>query len=711
MVNTRNLEEAYLASVYRQLLEKQEEYQQLLQETSAYGRDSLQTMSEDIRINFDSYLDNLDTYSLIEMKNREIDQLNLKIQSANETLKKIERLLMSPYFGKIEIDFLEEEAQGKNSHEAFYIGTANFTNDEDETLVYDWRSPIASLFYNNDLGHSSYLVNQNQIEVMIHERRQFIIKKDQLLHFFDTSVAIQDDVLLDALEQSETSEMKAITATIQSEQNTIIRDTTSQNILVNGVAGSGKTSTIMQRIAYLLYQYRNQLSADDLLILSPNHQFIDYIGKVLPSLGEKNPLNVTMIQLVDQLFLGNVESEKAYFQRITQTDVDDQTAVLRSQAFMKQIEQATSLFTEQADFFLAIKKKEKIVISKEVIKKIYDSTPDYPNLREKLQATNDRLLRYWEKQFLKQSGSDAIKDQLLSLPEEMQQKYFQQLITDESPEKLVSYGKQLLQRKYRTVTKQIKQMAWVDEQFLFEEIYQSYTGNKYQRTTPCTLDEAVARLHVRHLLIEKITQVKKFVLIDEVQDYTSAQLLLLLNIFPNARFTLVGDENQGIFNSTTSFEAIESYFSTAGRSVTRYDLLNSYRSSGAITTLFTQYSGKKEKIAIVPVRPYGEEPEFTTAATFDQWLSQVNERQQHTGEQLTVITLEKQQAAMIQQKVERNNQLNIQVRPLSLSKGLEFDHVLIYLTAEPNTPRERRQMYTAISRAMKTVVISLVTDQ
>ncbi len=126
--------------------------------------------------------------------------------------------------------------------------------------------------------------------------------KRSIAPLFDTSVAIQDDVLLDALEQSETSEMKAITATIQSEQNTIIRDTTSQNILVNGVAGSGKTSTIMQRIAYLLYQYRNQLSADDLLILSPNHQFIDYIGKVLPSLGEKNPLNVTMIQLVDQLF-------------------------------------------------------------------------------------------------------------------------------------------------------------------------------------------------------------------------------------------------------------------------------------------------------------------------------------------------------------------------------------------------------------------------
>jgi DNA helicase-2/ATP-dependent DNA helicase PcrA len=139
MVNTRKLEEEHLAVVYHQLLEKKAEYEQLLKETNAFGMDSLQTMSEDIRLNFDSYLDNLDTYSMIEMKNREIDQLNIKIQSASESLKKVERLLLNPYFGKIEIDFLDEDTDDK---EAFYIGTANFTNSQEETLIYDWRSPF-----------------------------------------------------------------------------------------------------------------------------------------------------------------------------------------------------------------------------------------------------------------------------------------------------------------------------------------------------------------------------------------------------------------------------------------------------------------------------------------------------------------------------------------------------------------------------------------
>ncbi len=219
------------------------------------------------------------------------------------------------------------------------------------------------------IGPSSYTVRQNKIDTVIKERRQFLLERDRLVKFFDTSVAIQDDVLLEVLGQDETNEMKAITATIQSEQNTIIRDVKSQNILVNGVAGSGKTSAIMQRIAYLLYLYRDTMTSDDLLILSPNHRFIDYISNVLPSLGERNPLNLTIIQLVSQLSAEEIEGEEAYFKRITGENVSEQTERLRSKKFIDNLKQSDPLFLDHPNFIRGLTKNGKTVLSKKRSKK------------------------------------------------------------------------------------------------------------------------------------------------------------------------------------------------------------------------------------------------------------------------------------------------------------------------------------------------------
>ena len=127
-----------------------------------------------------------------------------------------------------------------------------------------------------------------------------MIEKNHLLQYFDTSVVIQDDILLEALKHCATHRMQDITATIQTEQNKIIHDTQHEIVLVNGVAGSGKSSTIMQRIAYLLYSFRKQMTADSCLILFPNHRFIDYIANVLPSLGERTPLNLTITKFLQQ---------------------------------------------------------------------------------------------------------------------------------------------------------------------------------------------------------------------------------------------------------------------------------------------------------------------------------------------------------------------------------------------------------------------------
>lgn len=706
MVNTqKQLEEAYLKNVYQKLIDKRNELRESMDTAKVEGNQSLKEMAGELRLNFDSYLDNLDTFSMIEMKNREIDQMNIKQKNAENQLAKIERLLKSPYFGKVVVDFLDNEPK-----ESFYIGTANFTDDADENLVYDWRSPIAELFYNNMIGPSSYTVRQNKIDTVIKERRQFILERDRLVKFFDTSVAIQDDVLLEVLGQDETNEMKAITATIQSEQNTIIRDVKSQNILVNGVAGSGKTSAIMQRISYLLYLYRDTMTSDDLLILSPNHRFIDYISNVLPSLGERNPLNLTILQLVSQLSAEEIEGEEAYFKRITKESVSEQAEHLRSKEYIDDLKRSDPLFLDHPDFIRGLTKNGKTVLSKKTIEKIYEKVPAHPKLIDRLQATKKALMSEWKNHLLKQAKSPAVQNQVLSLTEDRQLKLFGELISDDSEQSIAAYARKLLQKNYRKITRQIEEMAWVDEHRLFERIYEKRYGSAYVWQHTRTVDEAVILLAIHHLLVEKVNvSAFRYLLIDEVQDYTLAQLGLLIELFPKTHFTLVGDENQAIFNSSTTFADIMRCFDDYHLPIHRYDLRNSYRSSGAITELFKTYAVDQEKIDIVSIRPQGKEPEYRSFRSSEELLEILAEiLASLKGEKAAIITQTEEETQTLQESIKKSSYglENCQIIPLSLAKGLEFDHVILYpFENDRDEQRRRRQMYTAISRGMKSIVV------
>ncbi|ROX64235.1 ATP-dependent DNA helicase IV [Enterococcus faecium] len=706
MVNTqKQLEEAYLKNVYQKLIDKRNELRESMDTAKVEGNQLLKEMAGELRLNFDSYLDNLDTFSMIEMKNREIDQMNIKQKNAENQLAKIERLLKNPYFGKVVVDFLDNEPK-----ESFYIGTANFTDDADENLVYDWRSPIAELFYNNMIGPSSYTVRQNKIDTVIKERRQFILERDRLVKFFDTSVAIQDDVLLEVLGQDETNEMKAITATIQSEQNTIIRDVKSQNILVNGVAGSGKTSAIMQRIAYLLYLYRDTMTSDDLLILSPNHRFIDYISNVLPSLGERNPLNLTILQLVSQLSAEEIEGEEAYFKRITKENVSEQAEHLRSKEYIDDLKRSDPLFLDHPDFIRGLTKNGKTVLSKKTIEKIYEKVPAHPKLIDRLQATKKALMSEWKNHLLKQAKSPAVQNQVLSLTEDRQLKLFGELISDDSEQSIAVYARKLLQKNYRKITRQIEEMAWVDEHRLFERIYEKRYGSAYVWQHTRTVDEAVILLAIHHLLVEKVNvPAFHYLLIDEVQDYPLAQLGLLIELFPKTHFTLVGDENQAIFNSSTTFADIMRCFDDYHLPIHRYDLRNSYRSSGAITELFKTYAVDQEKIDIVSIRPQGKEPEYRSFRSSEELLEILAEiLASLKGEKAAIITQTEEETQTLQESIKKSSYglENCQIIPLSLAKGLEFDHVILYpFENDKDEQRRRRQMYTAISRGMKSIVV------
>lgn len=696
MKNVEKKEQQHLTSVYQELKAEKKRLLQLIQQKDQHGRQHIEEMTGDIRLNMDNITDNLDTFANIEALNRQIDQYNIQLDSARKNLEKVERLLASPYFGKISVDFLEEEPD-----EDFYIGINGFTTEKGSDLIYDWRSPIAELFYNNELGKSHYQVNNREIEVAIENRRQLITKADQLINYFDTKTTIQDDVLLDVLAQNTSSTMRDITATIQQEQNRIIRDKEAKNVLINGVAGSGKTSTIMQRIAYLLYQNQQTYSAKDILIFSPNQAFGHYIADVLPSLGEENPPTLTILQLARDFSEAEVEDETTCFQRISRQEATRQERVLRSQAFITFILENTRSLQVT---FNEVNQKKQVFFTPEQIAELFNSTPTDYDLRERIAGTKEKMLQQWEHHLLQQSQSAKLRNQLLELTEKQQREYFGKLLTEQSETALAKYAEILLRKKYRRVTEQINELDWLDSTNLIVQLYQAFTGEEYLLQEILTLDEAIIQLFIQHTLVEKLDLLDyKVILIDEIQDYTPAQLQLIRHFWPRADLTMVGDENQGIFNSQISFAEISELI---GDSVVYYQLTTSYRSSGAITKLFASLLENPEEMQITPIRPDGEAIQwlpYNRLSVFIHLIEQLDSEKIYT-----ILTKTLAEADGLRAELSEHVTKKVRILPIELAKGLEFDHVILFDVSDKNyqTEQDQRLLYTAISRGTQAVWIT-----
>lgn len=715
MTDEKIYEQQHLTTVYHELQAAKKVYEEQLANTMKDGKYMLEEFGRDSKLNFDSYADNLETFAMLEMKNREIDQWNLKNEATAKNLDKVKRLLQVPYFGKIGVTFEDSPEEPEN----FYIGVNDFTSLEEETRIHDWRSPIASLFYDNVLGKTAYTAHQQTIPVQLDLKRQLIIEKDQLINYFDTTIAIQDDVLLHSLEEDASPYMKDITTTIQQEQNQIIRDETQPLLLVNGIAGSGKTSAIMQRIAYLLYQHRAEITADNILLLSPNSTFIDYISQVLPNLGERNPLNLTLLQFLrfTTKEAWPIEEETDYFERITRSEATEQEHVIRSKEFATFLLSNPEKAVVQPHFFRPLTFKKQTLFTSETIFKLYQETPADLSIRQRISATKEKLTSLWTRYLLKQAHSKKMLDQFQDLTEAEQVRYFGTVITEDNEKHLADFALKRLKKKYRSITAAIKNDAWLDQWAFFETFYSLFTEKSYQKETAVfTADEIVALILVKHAFIENLAnQQMAFILVDEVQDYTEAQLLLLLTLFPKASFTLAGDENQAIFNTAIEFsEAHDLLVNETSRSVGTYQLLNSYRSSKEITRLFQTLGTQPEQLTIVPIRHDGEKPTFipcdsasdylkaivTSIATFDPKESTAiitktfAEKEQLTKELSASLSLEEHPS--------------LQVLSIDMAKGLEFDNVILHnpnVNRYSDNKRDKKILYTAISRGMKRVVL------
>lgn len=232
-----------------------------------------------------------------------------KYKFSHEQVSRLERMYKSPYFGRI--DFIED---GEESAEQIYIGIYNLsTNNTREILVYDWRAPISSMFYDFEIGSCSYECPAGTIGGQMQLKRQYKIENFNIVYMFDSSLSINDEMLREILGKSTDNRMKTIVTSIQREQNTVIRNSQDRILIVDGPAGSGKTSIALHRAAYLMYKYRESINSENILVFSPNHVFEDYISSVLPELGEENIQRSTFVD-----FFGNMLETKYRIESMNQ---------------------------------------------------------------------------------------------------------------------------------------------------------------------------------------------------------------------------------------------------------------------------------------------------------------------------------------------------------------------------------------------------------
>lgn len=591
-----------------------------------------------------------------------------------EYYKKLLKVQYSPYFGRV--DFKENGEEEK----PIYIGLTNVQKDLNY-LVYDWRSPIASLFYDYGIGPCMYEAPDGEISGYMSLRRQYKIENEELIRVFDNDLNVVDECLQEVLSESSSEKMKNIVNTIQSEQNEIIRNISNKNLIVQGIAGSGKTSVALHRIAFLLYKIKN-LKSSNVLIFSPNKVFSEYISDVLPELGEENTSETT--------FHDFARSYAKEFKSV--------------ETFTDFIERYYTGKEKNPELVKLKLSKNMISIIENYAKEIENKIMITGNIETKIDVIDKNYLNY------------LIKDRFNKLP------LFARI--DKMAEHLcnktgISYGK-----GKRSFIKQIKELLNIKPDFkkLYQDLYLSDAFKKvYQEdailrlnTKMINYEDALCFIYLKGLLDGfPYSNLIKQIVVDEAQDYNEMQYIILSKIFKKASFTILGDVNQTI-NPYQKYDTLEVLTNILNENSKYVELTKTYRSSNEIIEYTNKILGLKHVSAIrkpnhVPVK---------FRCDIKDLIKDVNSLKEKYSS-VAIITKNKDEAVKVydylKNKIdgislmeESNKEFNknLVVVPSYLSKGLEFDSVISY-TDEKNiyTKKEKYLFYVVATRCQHELII------
>lgn len=583
----------------------------------------------------------------------------------------------SPYFGSI--IFEEENEPSKN----IYLGITHLEDKNKNYLIYDWRAPISSLFYDYEVGECSYKAPEKIIKGNLKRKRQYKIEDGKIKHIFDNSINIDDSLLQEVLSNDGSEKMKNIVNTIQQEQNKIIRNVEDKSLIVQGIAGSGKTSVALHRIAFLLYKIEN-LSSKNVLIFSPNNVFSEYISNVLPELGEDNPSETTYANFLESCIkeYKSIETFTEFIARYyTYKEKNiDLVKYKQSDEIIKDIEDYVLYLIKNIKFTKNIEIDIFNEVTKEQLKELFERYDRFP-LFTRITEISKKL-------------SENYARGKLTLARSINKKILESMN---------------IEKNYKKIYYNFYKSKFCKIKLSDNEIRKFVNKNKIN------YEDAIIFSYIKGLLEGfNYNNMIKEIVVDEAQDYTLLQYKILSKIFKKSSFSILGDVNQTI-NPYYKYESLEQIKEVLDK--TKYlELTKTYRSSKEII----EYTNKILNLTFVSaIRKDNNKPVLFRKETNlkKQLLNDINYLK-NEYKSVAIITKDDEEANEIYNllkdninigKITINEEIfrkDLIVVPSYMAKGLEFDSVIVYNKIN-NIYKENEKYlyYVACSRAQHELII------
>lgn len=707
---------------------------------------------DDVKVNTDTFDDYLETIIGLRQQAQLLSISQSTHRHSFKRLSVLRRMQEVPYFGRI--DFTEE---GTSAAERIYIGISTLTDTSGEKfLIYDWRAPVSSVYYDYSPGPAEYATPGGVIRGMLEKKRQYIIRGGVIESMFDTSLTIGDEILQQVLSKNTDKHMHNIVATIQREQNRIIRHDRGRLLIVQGAAGSGKTSAALQRIAYLLYKYRDRLKADQIILFSPNSMFNSYVSNVLPELGEENMQQVTFQEYLEHRLSKEFQVEGPYEQlEYVLTAADDPSyrtriASIRFKAstrffeaiktYWKSLESSGMLFKD------LLFRGKPIVTAQQIAERFY-SSDTLLRFHNRLEKLTDWLNKQIDEAEKLERTKPWVQEEIELLSNEDYYKAYMHLRKKRrfKGESLNNYeneiealGQLIVRQKLKPLRKRIRTLHFIDFKGIYKQLFADPTRIKLwmEGETPeewediCRLtvkileegklfyEDATPFLFLKDLIQGFQTNVSiKHVLVDEAQDYSPFQFEYLKCLFPSARMTVLGDFNQAIFahaSETTDFHTLTSLYGPDETDV--ITLTRSYRSTRPIIEFTRGLVPGGERITAF--ERDGDRPVLTRVSDQAELhrciASKVSELRNRGYNTIAIICKSAAESTAAYDALSSGEEIKlvtsdsmeyeqgVVVIPAYLAKGIEFDAVIIYNASAQvyGDGSLRRLFYTACTRAM-----------